>query len=222
MTLRSLIPAAVLAVLLTAAPAHAHIQVSPSAAAPGDSVLFELLVPNERTASTTRVDLKVPDGVLPFSFEATPGWQRTMARAPGSGATVIRWTGRLAHDGFVRFSFLAATPDQAGTIAWKAIQTYADGKRVRWIGAPGTEHPAATTRIARGVPAANAGGEGASPAPDLTAPPAATADSSSDGNETLRLLIAGAGMVFGGAALWVALRGRRAAASSGHGDEDLA
>jgi uncharacterized protein YcnI len=157
-------PGAALALAATmiaagAGAAEAHIQVSPTAAAPDDAVEFRVLIPGEREQETTRVDLKVPNGVLPFSFGQTPGWKRRTIDAPNGAVDRIVWTGRLPHDGFVAFSFLASTPPRPGTIAWKALQTYSDGKIVRWIGPPDSDNPAPTTKILAATARQNAGGE---------------------------------------------------------------
>lgn len=146
-----------------AATASAHIQVNPTLAAPEDAVKFTVLVPGERAPKWTKeVILKVPAGVLPYSFEATPGWSRQIAEAKNGAIDRVIWKGRLAPDGFVEFSFLAATPPQPGKLAWKALQVYNDGQVVRWIGAPNSEDPAPVTVISADAPLQNAGGEGTS------------------------------------------------------------
>ena len=100
-----------------AAPAAAHVQVTPTAAAPGDPVKFELLSRARREAHTTEVALQMPKGVLPFSFEDQPGWKRTIEprgrrqrRRRSAGAGGWRPTGSS------QFSFLAATPEQEGEL----------------------------------------------------------------------------------------------------------
>ena len=144
------------------AAAQAHIQMSPAVAAPGDSVLFRMLVPGELDQATTRVELQIPADVIPFSFGDTPGWKRETVLAADGAIERVVWTGRAAPDGFVEFSFLAATPEQPGEIQWRALQGYADGQVVRWIGPPDSEEPAAVTVIDADAPLQNAGGEGAS------------------------------------------------------------
>ncbi|WP_445152164.1 DUF1775 domain-containing protein [Baekduia sp. Peel2402] len=153
--------AAVAALAATAGPAFAHIQISPGVVAPGDSAKFTVLIPGESEAETTKVELKVPSGVLPFSYENTPGWKRTLVTASNGSVDRIVWTGRLPHDGFAEFSFLAGMPEQPGTLSWKALQTYSDGKVVRWIGTPDADHPAPTTTIEKDAARQNAGGESA-------------------------------------------------------------
>jgi uncharacterized protein YcnI len=146
--------------LAGAGAASAHVQVSPTVAAPGDSVKFTVLVPGETGQETTKVELQVPEGVLVFSFGESPGWKREVVEAADASVGSIVWTGRLAADGFAEFSFLAATPEQPGVLKWNAVQTYADGEVVRWIGEPGSEEPAPVTEVVADAPRQNAGGEG--------------------------------------------------------------
>jgi uncharacterized protein YcnI len=182
--------------------AGAHVQVRPTTAAPNDAVLFEVLVPNERENRTVEVELAVPSGVLPFSYEDTPGWRRTLNLNPNQSVRSIVWRGSMPSDGFARFGFLASTPPQEGEISWKAIQTYDDGRKVRWIQPPDGEEPAAVTTVSERFPRQNAGGEGpgeASPeqpqAPaeaDAEAEPEAMTDGSDGSDTTARWLAAGA------------------------------
>lgn len=138
----------------------AHIQVTPAVVAPSDPVLFTVLVPGERDTGTVKVDLRLPPGLMPFSFEDVPGWKRRVVRADDGAAERIVWTGRAAPDGLVRFAFLAGTPEQPTTLEWKALQTYAGGYVARWIGAPDADYPAAVTEVRADAPRQNAGGEG--------------------------------------------------------------
>jgi uncharacterized protein YcnI len=176
-------------------PAAAHIQVHPTTAAPDDAVEFEVLVPNERTRGTTRVELAVPAGVIPFSYLEEPGWRRSLTLEGDGSTRSIVWRGRLRPDGFARFAFLASTPPQEGAIAWKAIQTYDDGKKVRWIGTPDAENPAALTTVSKRFPRQNVGGEGTAKAQGASAPTSATPDPTApddSSDSTARWLAAGA------------------------------
>ena len=133
---------------------------TPAQAAPGDPVVFEVLVPGETDAHTTEVSLQIPEDVLPFSFEDVPGWRRTVENADDGSIAVVRWRGRLATDGFVRFGFLASTPEQEGELVWKAVQRYDDGEEAAWIGPPDSDNPAPVTRVSADAARVNAGGEG--------------------------------------------------------------
>jgi MYXO-CTERM domain-containing protein len=147
----------------TTGDASAHVQVSPAVVAPDDAVKFTVLVPGERDARTTRVALKMPAGLLPFSWADTPGWQRKLVATPDGGVDQVVWTGRLPSDGFAEFSFLAGTPERAGQLVWKALQTYSDGTVVSWIGSAQSNDPAPVTRVVKGSPVQNAGGDSGAP-----------------------------------------------------------
>jgi uncharacterized protein YcnI len=199
----------------TAAVAQAHVQVSPTVAAPADSVKFTFLVPGESDVATTKVTLKIPEGVLPFSFSDPPGWTRENVLADNGAIDQVVWTGEMAPDGFVEFAFLAATPDTPGQLSWKSLQEYSDGQIARWIGDPGSDEPAPTTDIDADAPRQDAGGEsgeGGTPGGQTTTATGPTttvagadvdADASSD--DGLARGLALIGLVLGAVALGVAL-----------------
>jgi uncharacterized protein YcnI len=56
---------AAVAPALAVTPAAAHMQVRPARAAPGDPVLWTVLVPSEEESGTRQLELAVPRGVLP-------------------------------------------------------------------------------------------------------------------------------------------------------------
>lgn len=204
--------ASVASCTLVVPPAQAHVQVTPTVAAPGDAVKFLFLVPNERSESTVEVSLQVPKSVLPFSYNDPPGWRRTLEKRSDDSVEVVRWRGRLRSDGFTEFAFIASTPEQEGPIAWKSIQTYSDGKETAWIGPPDSEEPAAVTEVSADAPRQNAGGEGEGDAGAAAAETATTPTSDSGGDEdsdALPIALGAGGLALGGVALFVALRSRR-------------
>ena len=152
--------AALILLLVLAAPASAHVDVSPTVARPGDTVTLTFTVPNERDdAATTALELFLPPGV-PAKLAPPAGWTST----DRGGGDVV---------------FTPATPDQAiapgraqafkvtlgplpreDRIVFKALQTYADGDVVRWIQARGRddERPAAILDLSgNGAPAEDKG-----------------------------------------------------------------
>ena len=189
MSLKRTLVAAVAAALFLGggSAAYAHIQVLPTVVAPLDAVKFTLIVPGESEAQTTKVELQLPPNLLPFAWEDVPGWKREIVPGddPLSLGNVI-WTGKLAPDGFVEFSFLAGTPEEAGELSWKAIQTYDDGTAVRWVGPPGSEEPAAVTIVDADAPEQNAGGEsaGGEPAEPTETEPVETTETEPEPAET--------------------------------------
>ncbi len=154
----------------------------PAQAAPGDPVLWTVLVPSEQESGTRQVELAIPKDVLPFSFEDAPAWTRRLRKnADGSVSSVV-WRGGTRGDGLATFRFLASTPEREGELAWKAIQTYRDGAIVRWIGSAASEQPASITTVAKSVPRENAGGEGGASAA-VSSPSAATAPAAPDAGD---------------------------------------
>lgn len=201
--------AAAAALTLVAPPAGAHVQVRPAEAAPGDPVLWTVLVPNERDVVTTRVELAIPEGVLPFSYEPLPGWTRRVTKGADQSTRSVVWSGRLEPEEVLVTQFLATTPDTEGPISWKAIQTYADGQKVRWIGGPDTEEPAAVTQISASASRQNAGGEGGDAA--VEASPAAASEGSGgddggDGLAVAALIVGGSALLMSAAALLISRR----------------
>ena len=194
--------------------AAAHIDVRPTTAAPDDAVLFEVLVPNERGERTVEVELAVPTGVIPFSYEETPGWRRSLTLKRDQSIRSIVWRGRLRSDGFARFGFLASTPPREGEIQWKAIQTYEDGRKVRWIEPPDGESPAAVTTISERFPRQDAGGEAAGGAEAESGQPprdeeSQTTESSGDGSDGTARWLAAAALAAALASLAIAIVRRR-------------
>ena len=104
----------------------------------------------ETRAHTIEVALRMPDGVQPTSFERVPGWHRQLDKAADGSIEVVRWHGELARDGNGRFAFVAATPERAGDLVWKAVQRYDDGSEAAWIGAPRLRPPRAGHASRRG------------------------------------------------------------------------
>lgn len=94
---------------LAVAPAAAHMQVRPAQAAPGDPVLWTVLVPSEEEAGTRQIELAVPKDVLPFSYEPAPGWNRRLRVNADGSVRAIVWRGRTSSDGLATFRFLAST-----------------------------------------------------------------------------------------------------------------
>jgi uncharacterized protein YcnI len=202
-----------LAAGLFPAAAQAHIQVTPSAVAPGDAAKFTVLVPGERDSETVKVELRMPKGLLPFSYADPAGWKRELVKAGDGSVERVVWTGSAPSDGFTEFSFLAGTPDKPGELEFKALQTYADGTVVRWIGAPDSDNPAAVVKVEASAAKQNAGGEGEGDTPPASSAAGAEAGQGTapqpfvpEDNDTLPLILGAAGLLLGVIALIVALR----------------
>lgn len=66
----------------------------------------------------------------------------TLIRRNGDAIAGASWTGTLAPDEFVEFGIKAVNPAAAEALTWRFIQSYADGTKVEWTGAPGSKTPA--------------------------------------------------------------------------------
>ncbi len=192
-------------VLTAAGTASAHVTVHPESYAKGatDGVLT-FRVPNEEDgASTTKVQLFLPTDhpVLGALVTPQPGWTATVKTARlktpvktddgtiTEAVSEIDWTGgKIGHGQYQDFNVaFGQLPDDAEQLAFKTLQTYSDGKVVRWIeeakeGQAEPENPAPVLKLtakraeAGGSPAASsatskgsAGADSASASSDSTA-----------------------------------------------------
>jgi len=190
--------------------AAGHVQVRPAEAAPADTTRFTLLVPNEEASPTVRVDLQIPDGVVPVAFSTTPAWTRAERRRADGSLAVVSWRGSLAAGEFVEFSFLATTPARDGPVAWPTVQVYRDGTIARWIGPPDSDEPAPVTEISDSVARQNAGGEGdEGGSPTVTAVASGEASATSTGDTLAVVAVAVAGLALAAAIAAIVLGRRR-------------
>jgi periplasmic copper chaperone A len=145
----------VVLVLLSAAPALAHVTVTPKEAAKGATVNFTFAVPNEKSdASTTAVEIVFPRGVTFATIEAPekPGW--TFQRMPGQSpvnspsspvppAGSVKWSGgSISGEDRETFAVTLGPMPNDTTLVFSALQTYSDGEVVRWIGEASSDNPA--------------------------------------------------------------------------------
>ncbi|MGY2893318.1 DUF1775 domain-containing protein [Deinococcus sp. UYEF24] len=122
------------AALISLASAHAVVRTEAGLAESkaGASETYRLQVPVEKDVATTQVRLVVPAGLKVTRFQVMPGFLRTVKTDAAGLVTEVTWRGRIAPMEFARFFFSATNPADAGTVAWKVYQTYADGTVVSW------------------------------------------------------------------------------------------
>lgn len=192
--------------------AEAHVTVHPNQLPAGSYAVLDLRVPNETAdVDTTRVDVQLPPGFASVSLEPPVGWtaaeQTRKLQTPiqtddgpvTTEVSQITFTGgRITPGHFLEFPISVGLPDTAGaTLTFKALQTYSNGQVVRWIEAPGGEHPAPTIRLAAaGGPILDVAGT----APIAIGSAPQTARSSDDDSQTLpivALIVGGAGLAAG-------------------------
>jgi uncharacterized protein YcnI len=158
---------AVLALVgLGAGIASAHVTVSSPNASPGGYGTVVLTVPNESdTASTTRVQVQVPDStpLAQVLVQPVPGWTVTTTNRqlpqPLKGddgnevstvVSVVDFTataGGIAPGQFQQFTLSAGAFPDKGSFTFNVLQGYSDGSQAAWIdptiaGQPEPEHPA--------------------------------------------------------------------------------
>lgn len=217
-------------VLTAAGVAFAHVTVHPDSYAKGatDGVLT-FRVPNEEdTADTTKVQVFLPVDHPVLGVLVTPqdGWTAkvttTRLKTPvktddgtiTDAVSEITWSGGRIRSGEyqdfdVAFGRLPHDTEQLG---FKTLQTYSDGKVVRWIeetqkGAEEPESPAPVLKLTAGT-----AGDESAPMTASSSEPEATAKASSSDSTARGLGIAGlAAGVLGLVAAGVAIaRGRNA------------
>lgn len=166
---------ALLALVLGASSASAHVTANSPGATQGGYAVITFRVPSESSsATTTAVTVQVPaDTPLASArVKPVPGWTAaiTMQTLPTpvtiagreitQAVDTITWT---ANDGvglrgteFQEFSISAGPLPEVDEMVFKALQSYSDGSRVDWIeqAAPGSDaepdHPAPTLALAEG------------------------------------------------------------------------
>jgi uncharacterized protein YcnI len=156
-----LLTATALGALALPATASAGVTLQPDAAPAGKFTRLDVRVPTERGVATKRVVLDLPPGFAFASYEPVAGWTTRMAQRELvqplviDGAELdeeisrITWTAetkadRIPPGGFVDFGLAVRIPDgePGAKLTFKAMQEYADGEKVRYIGAAGTATPA--------------------------------------------------------------------------------
>jgi uncharacterized protein YcnI len=141
------VAAAAFAALFWGAPsAWAHAVVSPPVAMTGVLQVFTLAVPTEKEgATTTSIRLTVPDGVQIDSFEAEPGWKRTVNQTGTGESAVVKqvtWAGgSVPTDEDAVFRFVATLTGGSRDYVFSVRQTYSDGTVVDWSGPESSDTP---------------------------------------------------------------------------------
>src|SRR4051812_2510702 len=190
--------ATAVAALAIPAAAQAHVTLQPNSQPAGAFTVLNVRVPTERdNASTSKVDVQFPAGFASVSYQVVPGWRvRVITKklatpiqtddgpiTEGVDRMVFARTsssGGIKPGQFQDFPVSVQIPGNAGDkLTFKAIQTYSNGKVVRWIGGAGADEPAPQGTLTpatppAGAPAAAARPRGTTaPPPPAGAPPAA-------------------------------------------------
>jgi uncharacterized protein YcnI len=208
----------VVAGALVAVPAaSAHVTVNPNKVAADSFARFDVRVPNEQEAAdTTKLTVKLPEGLVFTSFQPKPGWTRTVTMAKlakpvtSDDGTVteriatVTWSGgKIAPGEFDEFGFSAKVPDSVGQVlVFPAVQTYSNGDVSRWIGSADADEPAPRVTLTAAE---------SETTPQTTTTPVEVSGATVADNDraNVALVLGAAGLVAGLAALGVALFRRR-------------
>jgi periplasmic copper chaperone A len=156
---RTILTATALGALVLPAAAAADVTLQPDAAPAGAFARLDVRVPTERGVATKRVVLELPPGFAFASFQPVAGWRIRMSqrelvqplRIDGTDfdheIARITWTAETNADAippgaFQDFGLAVRIPDgePGQKLTFKALQEYADGETVRWVG----DHTSAT------------------------------------------------------------------------------
>lgn len=149
-TFSKVIIASFTGMFLFAGAASAHVSIQPAASTPSAWETYTLKVPVEKDVPTTKVVVKIPDGVTFVNYQKVPEWKVTLDKGPSNNVQTVSWTatgeGILAGQ-FQQFTFVAKNPESETDIAWDAFQYYKDGSIVEWNGNEGSGTPHSVTKI---------------------------------------------------------------------------
>lgn len=138
------------AMLALAAPAQAHVVVSPEEVTSGEYETLTVSVPTEKEIPTTGIRVEVPEGFLLSGVQPVPGWEHAFEEDRGVVTTVTFSSGEIRPQEFQQFLVQAQAPEEPGEYPWKAAQTYEDGSVVEWAGAPDSDEPASVVEVVSG------------------------------------------------------------------------
>jgi uncharacterized protein len=149
------------------------------------------------------------------SFQPKPGWTRTETKVKLATpiqsddgpvteriATVTWSGGKIAPGEFDEFGFTGQVPDKEGEVlVFPAVQTYSDGKVVRWIGSEDADEPA--PRVTLTAAAADHHDS------TTTTTASSSSEHSDDSRANVALVLGAAALAAGVAALGFVVAGRR-------------
>lgn len=150
----AVVGATTLCALALAAPAAAHISVSPEQAVLRESTEFTITVPAEGGLTTDTVRVYFPPQVTVYAVADAPGWTTRILRRPDGRLRGAEWTGgSIPPDQYATFTVLG-TPFEEGTSVWRSEQGLTNGQVKKWTGPPETgDEAAAETGPGRPGPA---------------------------------------------------------------------
>lgn len=221
-----------------AGPASAHVRVTSLDATRGGYAVMTFRMPNEEAdASTTKLQVQFPTDT-PLSFVATQpvaGWTVTQTKTKlatpvktedgdiTEAVSQVTWTATgsaaVKPGEFQQFNVQAGPLPKKSAVFFPAIQTYSNGKVVKWTQrpAPGSteepQYPAPELELAAEGSTGTAHGGSSSAAPSVTASEVASSSSDEGGSNTGPIVLSIIALVLAAGALGLAVvnRARRSA-----------
>jgi hypothetical protein len=149
--------------VMTAAPAWAHVEFEPAEAAPSSVITLELSVANEEPgAGITQVQLEFPEGasITLAELPEVAGWSTsTEGGSVGSPVASVTWSRPEAppDESPALPIRLGPLPGDTGRLQFRVVQTYTNGAIHRWVedwpaGAPEPEMPGPVLDLVEGGP----------------------------------------------------------------------
>src|SRR5436190_5758012 len=149
--------AVVLGALIVPAGAQGHVSLHPNTLPAGSFPTIDIRVPSEEpSANTTRVAVQFPPGFLDVSTGYLPGWkvrkvtQKLAKPVQGDSGPIteqvreVIWSGgKIPPESFLDFPVSTSIPeaDAGKPLTFKTVQSYDNGKVVRWIGPASADQP---------------------------------------------------------------------------------
>jgi uncharacterized protein YcnI len=208
--------AAGIALVAAAAPAWAHVKVSPDSAPKGSDAVLSFAVANEKDPqTTTKVVVQFPHDhpIAEALVEAIPGWTaeatQFKVKTPiqtdngpvTSAVKEVTWTATgsgIAVDHFQEFKVSVGLPSDADSLSFPTIQTYNDGSTVQWVQVttPGGPEPDLPAPVLTLGPADSAGATTpTTTAGDGTATAATVKQSDVDNAKTIAIIAVVVGLL---------------------------
>jgi uncharacterized protein YcnI len=185
----------VIALLVGAGTALAHVTVNPTSVEAGGYAKITFRVPNESdTATTVKLEIKLP-AEAPFGSVSTrqmPGWTALVSKTPlatpvtvgtvnlSEAVSDVVFTPEQGSTGiavgqFAEFDLSVGPVPDVRTITFVAVQTYSDGSVVTWgdptpAGGPEPDHPAPVLMITSAANGGDTTSSTANPATSASAP----------------------------------------------------
>lgn len=133
--------------------ADAHVTLNPDTSEPGSYEKYDVRVPVEKDANTTKIELKVPKELTVVGVEPNEQFDHKLNKDDDGNITKITWTAKdkgIGPNEFIDLPIQVANPEKEGEFKWDAYQTYDDGETVKWTGDEDAEKPAPITKVAKG------------------------------------------------------------------------